>query len=60
MTDRLEEMKNTTSLLFIALMGHGFSGNIRGESGSYGEITDVIDVARKQIPDDIPIVSAFY
>ena len=60
MTDRLEEMKNTTSLLFIALMGHGFSGNIRGESGSYGEITDAIDVARKQIPDDIPIVSAFY
>lgn len=57
MTDKLEELKESTSVLFVAIMAHGFSGNVKGEDGSYGEITHIIDSARKQLPENIPIVS---
>ena len=57
MTDKLDEIKDTTSVLFVAIMAHGFSGNVQGDAGSYGGITDIIAITRQGFPTEIPIVS---
>ena len=38
-------------------MAHGVSGNVQGDAGSYGGITDIIAITRQGFPTEIPIVS---
>ena len=57
MTDKLDEIRDTTSVLYVAIMAHGFSGNVQGDFGSYGGITDIIAITRQGFPIAIPIVS---
>lgn len=57
LTETTEQIRNDVSVLALFIMAHGCSGRVRGEEGSYGPITDVIDATRQEIPMHIPLVS---
>lgn len=50
-------MADSTSVLFLAVMAHGYSGHIKGRENSCGEIGDIIHCVRHLLPQHIPIVS---
>ena len=55
-----KQLADSTSVLFVAVMSHGFSGNIRGVDGSSGGIGEIVSCVRFRTPQHIPIVSVLY
>ena len=55
-----KQLADSTSVLFVAVMSHGFSGNIRGVDSSSGGIGEIVSCVRFRTPQHIPIVSMLY
>ena len=53
----VSQLATQSSVLFLAIMSHGFSGHIKGNEDSCGRIEDIIRLLRNQVPDHIPVVS---
>ena len=53
----MSQLATQSSVLFLAIMSHGFSGHVKGNEDSCGRMEDIIRLLRNQVPDHIPVVS---
>ena len=57
LSNRLESISSSSSLIVIGLMAHGRRGLLIDSYGLEGEITSLLELVTKKVPAEIPVVS---